>query len=59
MTKTTELEELRKKAEAYDKMIAARSAGGRKSSANMTPEERAARAKKAALARAEKYRQKK
>ncbi len=54
-----ELAELRLKAKAYDNLIAKRSAGGKKSSANMTPEERSARAKKAALARAEKYRQKK
>ncbi len=46
--------ELKRKAEAYDKL----SSGGKKSSANMTPEERRERAKKAVAARIAKYGQK-
>lgn len=53
-----EYKELVRKAEAYDKMNAGAKVGGKKSSANMTPEERSARAKKAVQARIAKYGQK-
>ena len=55
---TNELEELRRKAEAYEKMIASRSAGGKKAWAGLTPEQRSARAKHAVQARIEKNRKK-
>lgn len=54
-----EYKELIRKAEAYDKMNIGSRIGGKKSSANMTPEERSARAKKAVQARIAKYGQKK
>ena len=53
-----ELAELRRKAEAYDKMNAGSSRGGKNAWANLTPEERSIRAKKAVQARMEKYGQK-
>lgn len=53
-----ELDELKAKAEAYERMIQKRSEGGKKSSSNMTAEERSARAKKAVQARIQKYGQK-
>lgn len=51
---TDEFAELKRKAESYDKL----SGGGKKSSANMTPEQRRERAKKAVAARIAKYGQK-
>lgn len=56
--KKKELEELKAKAEAYDRLMKSRSDGGKKSSTNMTAEQRSARAKKAVLARMAKYNQK-
>lgn len=57
-----EYKELKHKAEAYDKLKAkqaqAGGLGGKKSSANMTPEQRRERAKKAVEARMKKYGQK-
>lgn len=53
-----EYTELRRKADAYDKMNAGSSSGGKKSSANLTPEQRRERAKKAVAARIAKYGQK-
>lgn len=53
-----EIEELRAKAEAYDRLIKSHSDGGKKSSTNMTAEQRKARAKKAVQARIKKYNQK-
>lgn len=53
-----EYEELKRKAEAYDKMNAGASQGGKKAWAKLTPEERSARAKKAVRARIAKYGQK-
>lgn len=62
MISEDELAELKKKAKAYDslieKQVAGGSVGGKKSSANMTAEERKARAKKAVQARIKKYGQK-
>lgn len=46
-----DIEELRRKAEAYEKMIASRSAGGKKAWKGLSAEERSARARKAAEAR--------
>jgi hypothetical protein len=43
------------KAEAYDESIATRSNGGKKSSGNLTPEQRVERAKKAVQTRIDKY----
>lgn len=54
---TDELAELRRKAEAYDEMLARRSAGGKKAWTNLSAEERSARAKKAVAARIAKYNQ--
>ncbi len=51
-------DELIRKAEAYDKMNAGASVGGKKAWAGLTPEERSARAKKAVEARIKKYGQK-
>lgn len=53
-----EYKELKRKAEAYDRMNIGSSAGGKKSSANLTPEQRSERAKKAVAARIAKYGQK-
>ncbi len=57
-----EYEELKRKARAYDELSAGFSArgriGGRKSSSNLTPEQRHERAKKAVAARIKKYGQK-
>lgn len=53
-----EYDELRRKADAYDKMNAGASVGGKKAWAGLTPEERSARAKKAVEARIKKYGQK-
>lgn len=53
-----EYDELRRKAEAYDKMAGQLSAAGKKTWAKLTPEERSARAKKAVAARIAKYGQK-
>lgn len=53
-----EYQELKRKAEFYDKMNAGASVGGKKAWANLTPEERSARAKKAVEARIKKYGQK-
>ncbi len=50
--------ELKRKADAYDKMNAGASTGGKKTWAKLTPEERSARAKKAVQARIAKYGQK-
>lgn len=52
-------DELIRKAKAYDNMTAHLGAAGKKSSANLTPEQRKARAKKAVEARIAKYGQKK
>jgi hypothetical protein len=52
-----ELQELRRKAELYDKMIADNTRAGKISAARMTPERRRARAKKAVEARIKKYSQ--
>ena len=46
-----ELEELREKAEAYDRIAASNAKNGKRSGSNMTAEERKERAKKAAAAR--------
>lgn len=54
----SEYNELVRKAKAYDKMNAGSSKGGKKTWANLTPEERSARAKKAVQARIKKYGQK-
>ena len=54
-----ELAELRRKAKAYDEMLARRSAGGKKAWTNLSAEERSARAKKAVAARIKKYNQSK
>lgn len=56
--KKKELEELKAKAEAYDRLMKSRSEGGKKSSKNMTAEQRSARAKNAVQARIKKYNQK-
>ena len=48
---SNELTDIILKAYEYDKQQAKRAAGGRKSSANMTAEQRSARARKAAQAR--------
>lgn len=56
--KKKDLELLIAKAEAYDKLMKSRSDGGKKSSTNMTAEQRSARAKKAVQARIKKYNQK-
>lgn len=57
-----EYKRLKQKADAYDlehaKKGTAGSAGGKKSSANLTPEQRRERAKKAVAARMAKYGQK-
>lgn len=53
-----EYDKLRRKADAYDRMNAGSSAGGKKSSANLTPDQRRERAKKAVAARMAKYGQK-
>lgn len=53
-----EYKELKRKAEAYEKLSNGGKSGGKKSSANMTPEQRSARAKKAVEARIKKYGQK-
>ncbi len=53
-----EYDELKRKAEAYDKMNIGASVGGKKSSSNLTPEQRSERAKKAVAARIAKYGQK-
>lgn len=50
-----EYQELKRKAEAYDKMNVGASIGGKKAWANLTAEERSARAKKAVQARIAKY----
>lgn len=50
--------ELKRKAEAYDKMNAGASTGGKKAWANLTAEQRSERAKKAVQARIAKYGQK-
>lgn len=47
--------ELKRKAEAYDKMNAGASAGGKKAWADLTTEQRSERAKKAVQARIAKY----
>jgi hypothetical protein len=49
--------ELEEKARKYDEMIAGRSAGGKKVSAKLTPEERSERARRAVLARYAKARE--
>lgn len=54
-----EYKELQRKAKAYDNMTAHLGAAGKKSSANLTPEQRKARAKKAVETRIAKYGQKK
>lgn len=54
----SEYNELVRKAEAYDKMNAGSSKGGKNAWANLTPEERSIRAKKAVQARIKKYGQK-
>lgn len=46
-----ELETLRRKAEAYDRIVAKNSTAGKASSARMSPQERRERAQKAAAAR--------
>ena len=46
-----EYDELVRKAEIGDRMVNNNSAAGKKSSANMTPEQRQERAKKASIAR--------
>lgn len=48
-------EELKRKAEAYDKISAKNAQAGRASSAALTPEQRRERAKKAVAARMAKY----
>ena len=53
-----EYEELKRKADAYDRMNVGSSKGGKKTWAALTPEERSARAKKAVEARIAKYGQK-
>lgn len=53
-----EYNELKYKAEAFDRMTSHLSKAGKVSSANMTPEQRSARAKKAVQARIAKYGQK-
>lgn len=53
-----EYEELKRKAKAYDNMTAHLGEAGKKSSANLTPEQRKERAKKAVEARIVKYGQK-
>lgn len=53
-----EYEELRRKAEAYDKISASNSLAGKKSASNLTPDQRRERAKKAVAARIAKYGQK-
>lgn len=53
-----EYQELKRKADAYDKLSRGGKSGGKKSSANMTPEQRRERAKKAVEARMKKYGQK-
>lgn len=53
-----EYNELRRKAEAYDKISASNSQAGKKSAANLTPEQRRERAQKAVAARIAKYSQK-
>lgn len=53
-----EYKELKRKAEAYDRMNIGSSTGGKKSSANLTPQQRSERAKKAVAARIAKYGQK-
>ena len=50
-----ELQELRRKAELYDKIGKNNSIAGKKSAANMTPEQRSEKAKKAVAARIAKY----
>lgn len=52
-----EFNELKQKAEAYDKINAGSSKGGKASWAKLTPEQRSARAKKAVQARIKKYNQ--
>lgn len=54
-----EYNDLKRKAEAYEKLSNGGKSGGKKSSANMTPEQRRERAKKAVEARIAKYGQKK
>jgi len=54
-----EYNELKRKAEAYDKISKGNSAKGKASVAKFTPEELSARAKKAVEARIAKYGQKK
>lgn len=54
----SEYVELVRKADAYDKMSAGASIGGKKAWASLTPEQRSARAKKAVEARIKKYGQK-
>lgn len=51
-------DELKRKADAYDKMNAGSSKGGKRAWANLTPEQRSERAKKAVAARIAKYGQK-
>lgn len=53
-----EYNELIRKAGAYDKMNVGSSKGGKNAWANLSPEERSARAKKAVEARIKKYKQK-
>jgi len=53
-----EYNELKRKADAYDKMNAGSSKGGKRAWASLTPEQRSERAKKAVAARIAKYGQK-
>lgn len=53
-----EYAELKRKADAYDKMNAGASTGGKKAWAKLTSEQRSERAKKAVQARIAKYGQK-
>lgn len=53
-----EYKELKRKADAYDKMSVGASIGGRKAWSKLTPEQRSERAKKAVAARMAKYGQK-
>lgn len=54
----TEYAELKRKAEAYDKIKGNNSKAGKVSASKLTPEQRSARAKKAVEARMKKYGQK-
>ncbi len=51
-------DELKRKADAYDRMNVGSSKGGKRAWAKLTPEQRSARAKKAVAARIAKYGQK-